>query len=86
MILSLKKFLLINYYYIYLSIGMLSKSTVGMMDAFEIGEIAELYLAEGNYALALEKFQSCLAILVLLLGKEPAGRRRDLLHKQVMIN
>lgn len=78
--------MLINYYYIYLSIGILSKSTVGMMDAFEIGEIAELYLAEGNYALALEKFQSCLGILVPLLGKEPAGRRRDLLHKQVMFN
>ncbi|KAG6797579.1 serine/threonine-protein kinase ULK3 isoform X1 [Apis mellifera caucasica] len=67
----------------YHELRMLSKSTVGMMDAFEIGEIAELYLAEGNYALALEKFQSCLAILVPLLGKEPAGRRRDLLHKQV---
>lgn len=55
-----------------------------MADALEIGDIAELYLAEGNYALALEKFQSCLGILVPLLGKEPAGRRRDLLHKQVI--
>ncbi|XP_067203282.1 serine/threonine-protein kinase ULK3 isoform X2 [Linepithema humile] len=60
----------------------LSKSTSGMTDALEIGEAAEQYLAEGSYALALEKFQSCLGILVSLLGKEPLGRRRDLLHKQ----
>lgn len=54
-----------------------------MTDALEIGEAAEQYLAEGNYTLALEKFQSCLSILVPLLGKEPLGRRRELLHKQV---
>ncbi|XP_043527661.1 serine/threonine-protein kinase ULK3 isoform X1 [Frieseomelitta varia] len=63
----------------------LSKSTISMADGLEIGEVAELYLAEGNYALGLEKFQSCLGILVPLLGKEPPGRRRDLLHKQVQI-
>lgn len=68
----------------YLSIGTLSKSTTSMADGLEIGAIAELYLAEGNYALALEKFQSCLGILVPLLRKEPPGRRRDLLHKQVI--
>lgn len=67
-----------------LSIGILSKSTMGMVDALEIGEAAEQYLAEGSYALALEKFQSCLSVLVPLLGKEPTGRRRDLLHKQVI--
>lgn len=55
-----------------------------MTDALEIGEVAEQYLAEGNYALALEKFQSCLGVLVPLLGKEPLSRRRDLLHKQVI--
>jgi len=54
-----------------------------MTDALEIGEAGEQYLAEGNYALALEKFQSCLSVLMPLLGKEPLGRRRDLLHKQV---
>ncbi|XP_076243644.1 unc-51 like kinase 3 homolog Aduk isoform X2 [Calliopsis andreniformis] len=63
----------------------LSKSTTNMADALEIGEIAELYFAEGNYALALEKFQSCLGVLVPLLGKEPPGRRRDLLYKQVQL-
>lgn len=57
-----------------------------MVDALEIGEAAQQYLAEGNYALALEKFQSCLSVLVPLLGKEPIGRRRDLLHKQVIVD
>lgn len=56
-----------------------------MADALEIGEVGEQYFTEGNYALALEKFQSCLGLLVPLLGKEPVGRRRDLLYKQVTI-
>ncbi|XP_076474288.1 unc-51 like kinase 3 homolog Aduk isoform X2 [Bombus vancouverensis nearcticus] len=68
---------------VYHELRTLSKSTTSMADGLEIGAIAELYLAEGNYALALEKFQSCLGILVPLLRKEPPGRRRDLLHKQV---
>lgn len=63
----------------------LGKSTTGMVDALEIGEAAEQYLAEGNYSLALEKFQSSLSVLVPLLGKEPPGRRKDLLHKQVQL-
>ena len=70
---------------VYQELRTLSKTTPSMADALEIGEVAEQYLAEGNYALALEKFQSCLGILVPLLGKEPAGRRRDLLHKQVQL-
>ncbi|XP_071873252.1 unc-51 like kinase 3 homolog Aduk isoform X2 [Bombus fervidus] len=69
--------------FVYHELRTLSKSTTSMADGLEIGAIAELYLAEGNYALALEKFQSCLGILVPLLRKEPPGRRRDLLHKQV---
>ncbi|XP_014224400.1 serine/threonine-protein kinase ULK3 [Trichogramma pretiosum] len=61
----------------------LSRSTTGMVDALDIGKAAEEYLLEGNYELALEKFQSSLKILVPLLGKEPPGRRRDLLSKQI---
>ncbi|XP_076277262.1 unc-51 like kinase 3 homolog Aduk isoform X2 [Lasioglossum baleicum] len=60
----------------------LSKSTTKMLDGLEIGEVAEQYLAEGSYVHALERFQSCLGILVPLLKKEPPGRRRDLLYKQ----
>ncbi|XP_015608023.1 serine/threonine-protein kinase ULK3 isoform X2 [Cephus cinctus] len=63
----------------------LSRSTTGMKDALEIGEVGELYLAEGNYALALEKFQSSLSVLVPLLGKEPPGHRRELLLKQIQL-
>ena len=63
---------------------MLSKTTTGMLAALEIGEIAEQYLAEGNYELALDKFRSSLKDLVPLLGKEPAGRRKELLSKQVI--
>ncbi|KZC08184.1 PREDICTED: serine/threonine-protein kinase ULK3 [Dufourea novaeangliae] len=71
--------------FVYHELRTLSKTTTSMADALEIGEVAEQYLTEGNYALALEKFQSCLGLLVPLLGKEPAGRRRDLLYRQVQL-
>ncbi|KAG7204805.1 hypothetical protein KM043_005211 [Ampulex compressa] len=67
----------------YRELRILCKSTPSMADGIEIGDIAEQYLAEGNYALALEKFQSCLGVLVPLLRKEPPGQRRSLLHEQV---
>ncbi|XP_049938547.1 serine/threonine-protein kinase ULK3 [Schistocerca serialis cubense] len=54
-----------------------------MQTALEIGASAEQYLKEGQYSHALEKFQSCLGLLVPLLSSEPKGRRRDLLHTQV---
>ncbi|XP_034939008.1 serine/threonine-protein kinase ULK3 [Chelonus insularis] len=63
----------------------LSKSTSDMKAALEMGEVAEQYFAEGNYVLALEKFKSSLGILVRVLGKEPPGRRRDLLHQQIQL-
>lgn len=64
---------------------MLSKTTSDMAAGLEMGKAGEEYLAEGNYALALEKFKSCLGILVRVLAKEPSGRRRDLLYNQVTI-
>ncbi|XP_012261836.2 serine/threonine-protein kinase ULK3 [Athalia rosae] len=70
---------------IYRELYTLSKSTTGMPGALEIGEAAEQYLSEGKYAIALEKFKSALEMLVPLLAKEPVGRRRDLLHKQVQL-
>lgn len=54
-----------------------------MASGLEMGEVGEQYFAEGNYTLALEKFKSCLGILVRVLSKEPPGRRRELLHQQV---
>lgn len=56
-----------------------------MASALEMGEVGEQYFAEGNYALALEKFKSSLGILMRVLAKEPPGRRRDLLHQQVTV-
>lgn len=63
--------------------GTLSKTTADMAVALEMGEVAEQYLAEGNYPLALEKFKSSLGMLVRVLKKEPPGRRRELLYQQV---
>jgi len=71
--------------YPYHELCMLSKTTGDMVAGLEMGEVGEQYLAEGNYALALEKFKSCLGILVRVLAKEPQGRRRDLLHHQVQM-
>lgn len=51
--------------------------------ALEIGHTAEMYMTEGQYNLALGKFESSLASLMPLLALEPKGPRRDLLHKQV---
>ena len=54
-----------------------------MASALEIGSTAELYVADGHYQKALDKFQSCLGILIPLLSNEPKGRRRELLHSQI---
>lgn len=54
-----------------------------MLDALEIGRSAQMYVSEGQYKLALEKFESSLGILVPLLATEPSGIRKELLYKQV---
>ncbi|XP_063230444.1 serine/threonine-protein kinase ULK3 isoform X2 [Bacillus rossius redtenbacheri] len=59
--------------------------TPSLITALEIGTAAQQYLAEGQYGIALEKFQSCLGLLIPLLPLEPKGRRRDLLYQQVQI-
>lgn len=51
--------------------------------ALEIGINAQMYLVEGKYELALEKFQSSLGILIPALPEEPKGLRKDLLYRQV---
>ncbi|PSN42681.1 Serine/threonine-protein kinase ULK3 [Blattella germanica] len=61
----------------------LCSRTPGMADALEIGSAAELYVAEGHYQRALDKYQSSLGVLIPLLSNEPKGRRRDLLHSQI---
>lgn len=67
------------------SIGYLCSKTPAMATALEIGSSAEQYMAEGHYQSALDKFQSCLGVLIPLLSNEPKGRRRDLLHNQIQL-
>ena len=56
-----------------------SETTPGMAGAIDIGKSAELYEMEGNYHIALEKYELALGKLLDLLHKEPKGKRRDLL-------
>lgn len=56
-----------------------------MAAALEIGCSAEQYVSEGHYQKALDKFQSCLGILIPLLSNEPRGHRRDLLYNQIQL-
>lgn len=65
--------------------GSLFASTPAIKNALEIGRQAELYAYEQNISAALDRFTSALNILVPLLPQEPAGKRKELLQKQVMI-
>lgn len=67
------------------SVGYLCSKTPAMATALEIGSSAEQYMAEGHYQSALDKFQSCLGVLIPLLSNEPKGQRRDLLHNQIQL-
>lgn len=67
------------------TIGYLCSKTPAIAAALEIGSSAEQYMAEGHYQSALDKFQSCLGILIPLLSNEPKGHRRDLLHNQIQL-
>ncbi|XP_054285473.1 serine/threonine-protein kinase ULK3 isoform X2 [Macrosteles quadrilineatus] len=61
----------------------LCSTTPSLRDALEIGQAAQMYLAEGQYQLALDKFQASLGVLVPLLATEPLGPRKELLYRQV---
>ncbi|XP_059479674.1 serine/threonine-protein kinase ULK3-like isoform X2 [Neocloeon triangulifer] len=62
----------------------LSISTPSLHNALELGVVAEQYECERSYSVALEKYQSCLAILIEHLPREVKGsRRQHLLHLQV---
>lgn len=64
------------------TVSQCSKTPI-LATAVEIGVNAQMYLAEGKYELALEKFQNSLGLLLPLLPAECPGPRRDLLHNQV---
>lgn len=54
-----------------------------MATGLEIGRDAEGYEMEGQYPLALSKYESALGILLPELGNEPQGRRKTLLNCEV---
>lgn len=66
-------------------LGQLCNTTPAIAAALEIGFAAEQYVSEGHYQSALDKFQSCLGILIPLLNNEPKGHRRDLLYNQIQL-
>ncbi|XP_065200670.1 serine/threonine-protein kinase ULK3 isoform X2 [Planococcus citri] len=60
----------------------LCSKTPNLMTALEIGMNGQMYLAEGKYQLAYEKFESSLGILVPAIKSEPPGIRKELLYVQ----
>ncbi|PNF34892.1 hypothetical protein B7P43_G01415 [Cryptotermes secundus] len=66
-------------------LSQLCNATPAIAAALEIGSSAEQYVSEGHYQSALDKFQSCLGILIPLLNNEPKGHRRDLLYNQIQL-
>lgn len=58
-------------------------NTPQLFTAIEIGISAQMYLVEGKYELAFEKFRSSLGILIPSLSAEPHGLRKELLYLQV---
>ena len=61
----------------------LVNTTPSLKAALDIGIAAVQYDAEGQFASALERYESALQQIIQLLGKEPKGRRKELLHQQV---
>uniref|UniRef100_A0A1B0CF61 Serine/threonine-protein kinase ULK3 n=1 Tax=Lutzomyia longipalpis TaxID=7200 RepID=A0A1B0CF61_LUTLO len=68
---------------LYQQLHALSHSSPALRDGLEIGRQGELYAHEGNYRAALESLKTSLGSLVPLLGQEPKGQRRELLHQQI---
>ncbi len=49
----------------------------------EIAQSAELYEKEGQYGIAIERYQKSLGLLLPLLSSEPKGPRKTLLAGEV---
>ena len=56
--------------------------TPQLKTALEIMQSAELYELEGQYSVALEKYQIALGMILPALSKEPKGQRKVLLHSE----
>ena len=57
--------------------------TPQLKTALEIMQSAELYELEGQYKIALEKYQLALGMLLPALNLEPKGKRRTLLASEI---
>ncbi len=68
---------------LFLILVSLCLNTPNLKTALEIGVSAQMYLAEGKYSVALEKFESSLGMLLPCLASEPSGLRKELLYLQV---
>ena len=65
--------------------GALVSTTPSLKSALDIGVVAVQYDAEGQFANALGGYQAALQQIIQLLSKEPRGKRKELLHKQVIL-
>ena len=61
----------------------LTATTPQIRTAIEIAASGELYVKEGNYSIAFDKYQLALGKLLELMQNEPKGRRKDLLREEV---
>jgi len=61
----------------------LCQNTPQLANAVEIALSGQMYLVEGQYEAAVEKYKVSLNLLEKLLEKEPPGIRYNLLIKQV---
>lgn len=46
--------------------------------------VAVQYDGEGQFVNALERYEAALQLIIQLLSKEPKGKRKELLHQQVI--
>lgn len=66
-------------------IASLCQNTPQLASAVEIALSGQMYLVEGQYEAAVEKYKISLNLLEKLLEKEPPGIRYNLLVKQVSL-
>ena len=61
----------------------LSSATPALKTGLEIAQSAEFYEKEGQYGIAIERYQKSLGLLLPLLSSEPKGPRKTLLAAEV---
>lgn len=76
-------FFIVFSFFFFCFIVSLCQNTPQLASAVEIALSGQMYLVEGQYEAAVEKFKIGLNLLEKLLEKEPPGVRYKLLIKQV---